>query len=224
MNTLGTIKMKAFPLVAFSAILWGCKKDEPQEAHSRVHAIELSEPLEVVQVTVAGREDVKVSVFERDGRLVAAIVDQRHTSDGRLEEIQRWEMLAKSNKEVALTTRKDFHWLKYLDATDTKPLESEKFSNGTVLYSDTNGDGIPDYLFSPKGRFKVSTIGYEEFQTSVTSFDIHGLPSVTPEEVFPFSPRDKEAQQDGTGQPAIRPESKSEGGDKPQSESEGRSR
>jgi hypothetical protein len=34
----------------------------------------------------------------------------------------------------------------------------------------------------------------------------------------------KEAEQDGTGQPATRPESKSEGGDKPQPEAEGRSR
>jgi len=34
----------------------------------------------------------------------------------------------------------------------------------------------------------------------------------------------KPAQQDGAGQPATRPESKSEGGDKPQPESEGRSR
>ena len=34
----------------------------------------------------------------------------------------------------------------------------------------------------------------------------------------------KEAEQAGTGQPATRPESKSEGGDKPQPESEGRSR
>jgi hypothetical protein len=35
---------------------------------------------------------------------------------------------------------------------------------------------------------------------------------------------DKNAEQDGTGQPATRPESKSEGSDKPQPESEGRSR
>jgi hypothetical protein len=34
----------------------------------------------------------------------------------------------------------------------------------------------------------------------------------------------KDAQQAGTGQPATRPESKSEGGDKPQPEAEGRSR
>lgn len=34
----------------------------------------------------------------------------------------------------------------------------------------------------------------------------------------------KEAEQAGTGQPATRPESKLEGGDKPQAESEGRSR
>jgi hypothetical protein len=216
--------MKAFTLVAFAAILVSCKKDEPQEAHPRVHAIELSDPLEVVQVTVAGREDLKVNVFERDGRLVAAIIDQRSISDGRIEEIQRWEMLAKSNREVALSTRKDFQWLKYVDATDTEPQQSVKFSKGTVLYSDTNGDGIPDYLYSPNGRFKVSNIGYEEFETSVTSFDIHELPSVTPDEVFPVSPGNREAQQGGSGQPATRPESEPEGSDKPQPESEGRSR
>ena len=36
--------------------------------------------------------------------------------------------------------------------------------------------------------------------------------------------KDKNAEQDGTGQPATAPESKSEGGDKSQPESEGRSR
>jgi hypothetical protein len=41
-------------------------------------------------------------------------------------------------------------------------------------------------------------------------------------EVIPY--RITQAQQDGTGQPAPRPESKSEGGDKPQPEAEGRSR
>ena len=35
--------------------------------------------------------------------------------------------------------------------------------------------------------------------------------------------QEKEAEQDGTGQPATRPKSKSEGSDKPQPESEGRS-
>jgi hypothetical protein len=34
----------------------------------------------------------------------------------------------------------------------------------------------------------------------------------------------KQAQQGGSGQPATRPESNSEGGDKPQPDSEGRSR
>ena len=34
----------------------------------------------------------------------------------------------------------------------------------------------------------------------------------------------QQAEQDGTGQPATRPESKSEGGDKPQPEAEGSSR
>ncbi len=39
-----------------------------------------------------------------------------------------------------------------------------------------------------------------------------------------FYVRQKSAEQAGTGQPATRPESKSEGGDKPQPEAEGRSR
>jgi len=39
----------------------------------------------------------------------------------------------------------------------------------------------------------------------------------------PLFPK-KTAEQAGTGQPATRPESKSEGGDKPQPEAEGRSR
>jgi hypothetical protein len=40
----------------------------------------------------------------------------------------------------------------------------------------------------------------------------------------PNSPEDKQTEQDGTGQPATRPESKSEGSDKPQPEAEGRPR
>ena len=42
--------------------------------------------------------------------------------------------------------------------------------------------------------------------------------------VAPSPEQENQAEQDGTGQPATRPESKSEGGDKPQSESEERSR
>lgn len=183
-------KMRAFSLVALCALLWGCKNDEPQDAASRVHTIELSDdPLEVVEVSVAGRDDLKINIFQRDGRLVAAIVDEREiASIGSREQIQRWEMLAKSNQEVALTTRKDFHWLKYVEAPDNAPDASEVASKGTILYSDTDGDGIPDYLFSPDGKFKISTIGYDESETTVTSFDIHELPSADPAETFPISP------------------------------------
>jgi hypothetical protein len=42
--------------------------------------------------------------------------------------------------------------------------------------------------------------------------------------VIKVIPRKSPAQQDGAGQPATRPESKSEGGDKPQPKPEGRSR
>jgi hypothetical protein len=47
---------------------------------------------------------------------------------------------------------------------------------------------------------------------------------VTPLEADEANSENREAEQGGTGQPATRPESKSEGGDKPQPESEGRSR
>jgi len=43
-------------------------------------------------------------------------------------------------------------------------------------------------------------------------------------QLAPDSPPKEEAEQGGTGQPATRPESKSEGSDKPQPEAEGRSR
>ena len=180
--------MRALTLTAILALLLGCKNEEPKDTSPRVHTIQLSSPSEVVEVSVGGRDDLKVSVFERDGRLVAAIIDHRTLSDGSLREIQRWEMLAKSNKEVALTTRKDFHWLKYVDASDKEPEEFEAGSKGFVLYCDADGDGVPDYLFSKGGRFKVSTIGYEKSETSVTSFDIHELPPVDPDETFPVSP------------------------------------
>jgi hypothetical protein len=216
--------MKVITLSLFAGILCGCKKNEPQKAPQRVHAIELSEPLEIVQVTLAGRDDLKLNVFQRDGRLVAAIVDQRTTVDDRNEEIQRWEMLAKSNREVALIVRKDLYWLKHVEGVDVEYQEAARSSKGTVLHSDTNGDGVLDYLYSANGRYKVSGIVYENFETLVTSFDVHELPPVTPDQVFPFSPGPREAQQDGIGQPAIRAESKSEGGEEPQPEAEGRSR
>ena len=41
---------------------------------------------------------------------------------------------------------------------------------------------------------------------------------------YPAQPFKEDVEQDGAGQPATRPESKSEGGDKPQPESEARSR
>lgn len=217
-------EMKIFTPIAFAAILVSCKHDEPQEAQSRVHAIELSDPLGVVQVTVAGKKDLMVNVFERDGRLVAAVIDRRNLSDGRLQEIQRWEMLAKSNREVALSIRKDFHWLEYVNAADAESPPSPKFSNGTVLYGDTNGDGIPDYLFSSSGRFMVSNIGYEAFETSVTSFDMHELPPVTPDEVFSVSPENPESQEEDLGRTATRGEPDPDGGENPQPESEERSR
>jgi hypothetical protein len=176
--------MRAFTIIPVVAALCGCKSDKPEEAAPRVHTVELTSPYEVVQVSVAGRDDLQISVFERDGRLVAAIIDQRPVLD-RVEQIQRWEMLAKSNEEVAITTRKDFHWLKYAGATDQRQEDVKDPEKGSVLVSDTNGDGIPDYRWSPRGQFKISAIGYEEAKTSVTSFDIHELPSVTPKETYP---------------------------------------
>lgn len=179
--------MRALVLIPFVAAMCGCKSDEPEGSSPRVHTVELSSPFETVQVSVAGRDDLQISVFERDGRLVAAIIDQRRLSGAgdRLETIQRWEMLAESNREVAITTRKDFHWLKYADTPDEGQEDAKEPEKGSVLFSDTNGDGIPDYRWSPRGQFKVSTIGYEEAKTSVTSFDIHELPSVTPKETYP---------------------------------------
>ena len=94
---------------------------------------------------------------------------------------------------------------------------------------------IEDYHFrAPPGSFCVQLLDREGEKALIT---VYGAPEASNGDgellraTFPdaeFSPRttgaDQNAEQDGTGQPATRPESKSEGGDKPQPRSEGRSR
>jgi hypothetical protein len=65
-----------------------------------------------------------------------------------------------------------------------------------------------------------------EARTFGTFAECHAFVSERMKKLFKGSAekKDNQAEQGGTGQPATRPESKSEGGDKPQSESKGRSR
>jgi hypothetical protein len=75
-----------------------------------------------------------------------------------------------------------------------------KFENGEMV-------GVRIYY-----REKVTEeIDYDQMRKQLPYLEAHKLHT-------------KRAEQDGAGQPATRPESKSEGGDRPQPESEGRSR
>lgn len=98
--------------------------------------------------------------------------------------------------------------------TFTKP--SGEIRNGTWLHqAGTAGDGLI-------GVFKtgdyITTMRIQEGKLIIDRGDTwNTLPPTN-------TPMKKPAEQGGTGQPASRPESKSEGGDKPQLEAEGRTR
>jgi hypothetical protein len=99
-------------------------------------------------------------------------------------------------------------------------------TNGYIL------GGVPE----PSGRyldFCVNNCEWRQARYSVRSHDelkaIVAKWLTSRKWTVALSARDlafftNQAEQDGTGQPATRPESKSEGGDKPQPEAEGRSR
>jgi len=80
-------------------------------------------------------------------------------------------------------------------------------------------DIVLDEIWAIKDRLSASS-GHE---LSETCRKIYAEQALHPEH-FLVLRRKADAQQAGAGQPATRPESKSEGGDKPQPDAEGRSR
>ena len=93
-----------------------------------------------------------------------------------------------------------------------KPEQSDKktFSSWSAFKVDPTNPNAKAYVFT-------STFsGYFPTIDRYVTFTIKGH--------LDLSPETKEGEQAGSGQPAARPESKSEGGDKPQPEAEGRSR
>jgi len=80
-------------------------------------------------------------------------------------------------------------------------------------------DTVLDEIWAIKDRLSASS-GHK---LAATCREIYAEQAIDPER-FLVLRRKANAQQDGAGQPATRPESDSEGGDKPEPESEGRSR
>jgi hypothetical protein len=82
------------------------------------------------------------------------------------------------------------------------------YEDGSITYFDNvcSGNHPKDGVFCHKSQFEA------------------GKPETMAKEQERDPLLKKEGEQDGTGQPATRPESKSEGNDKPQPEAEGRSR
>jgi hypothetical protein len=75
------------------------------------------------------------------------------------------------------------------------------------------------YRWNDKVGFFDLSLKYDQGQTGLSPFE-----AMKVEVVGISKGSDSKSEQAGTGQPATRPESKSEGGDKPQPEAEGRSR
>jgi hypothetical protein len=106
---------------------------------------------------------------------------------------------------------------------------SDSFATGKNQYFDavySSEDGLLTVivagLIMPKGSESISgDSGGKMVIHHAASEENHFRGST---DLLPFTMALLQAEQAGTGQPATRPESKSEGGDKPQPESEGRSR
>ena len=106
-------------------------------------------------------------------------------------------------------------------------------SGTELLIQASGGDGGASYLTSIVLRKDGNHIQYPpiyweqvelpEFPFIITRFSTGNGQVDSEVEEIPWL-KSKEAEQAGTGQPATRPESKSEGGDKSQPEAEGRSR
>ena len=88
----------------------------------------------------------------------------------------------------------------------------------TNIYTLTHNEVIGD-----KGDKIALVIQEDLFGSRLFSIHIINLRTANTRKLYRTGEL-KEAEQAGTGQPATRPESKSEGSDKPQSEAEGRSR
>jgi hypothetical protein len=134
----------------------------------------------------------------------------------------------------------EHEWIELVDRTIDLPEEDESLDGGGGLGESwlTIGIGAGDDWALSIESYQANDEMWEVMvvRTSVSKW-LANEPCDT-EEIYPhyykghivrseeekLLLKNKRVEQDGTGQPATRPESKPEGGDKPQSESEGRSR
>ena len=115
----------------------------------------------------------------------------------------------------------------------TKSNEAEwEYRSGFGTGNHPKGDQTIYWRFIKSTQFgDIYVITFEDIDHSITNVPIiydGKKPVILERNAMRFEISESnistEAEQAGTGQPATRPESKSEGGDKPQPEAEGRSR
>ncbi|MGJ8655800.1 MAG: hypothetical protein ACSHX6_05055 [Akkermansiaceae bacterium] len=175
--------MKSIYILSLFLALNACEhekntsKDETDSNRTKVHQIELSQEHDSVIVTLPGKDDLSLRVFQRDGELVAAVIDIREELGHMGNQPRRWELIAKSNREVQIYTRKEPYLLNKIEGTDYK-------STGTEVYFDTDGNGIPDYKSTPKGCYKITKIELDYFKSGAFGDYISDFEPVKFEEVF----------------------------------------
>ncbi|MDB9741600.1 hypothetical protein OAB00_01960 [Akkermansiaceae bacterium] len=172
--------MKSLYLPIFLFTLISCERNEnitqenPNLNELGFHQIELSGKNDSVNVTIAGKDNLTLRVYEKDGELIAAIIDQRNELHPSINQPHRWEIKAKSDREVKIFTRKELHLINKLEGTNSNAILTE-------MYFDSDGDGIPDYKYINKKTYKVTKVEYEELNVKPvkdTVSDLRALPPV----------------------------------------------
>jgi len=205
--------MKTFLSVTFSIIItsssaFGWVIDEPVDYSKQLQQADFVGVVEVTKIVETGRKkdilpDQRVQFRELslELKVLTAFKGNGVTIKCCIyREPTQAELLADGVSENDL-----FVIYSNLITSETLHLFPARVSQGTHLLAYLKAEGSAHYPLS----------GYLNSSRS--------LLNIEPSNLVNSHPRTKEAEQDGTGQPATRPESKSEGRDKPQPESGGRS-
>jgi hypothetical protein len=126
---------------------------------------------------------------------------------------------SKVQEEIITWTAKSIDWTDQADGSRKITFESPYFYGDKITFAGLNGSGtgyVDGIVLAQDGSV------YYTVQDADAPETIYG--GVYPDEMKLVERGTTKAEQAGTGQPATRSQSKSEGGDKPQPEAEGRSR
>jgi major membrane immunogen (membrane-anchored lipoprotein) len=172
--------MKSIYILCLILALNACEQKDEKKTSSgepRIHQIELSQEYESVIVTLPGKDNLSLRVFQQDGELVAAVIDTREELGQLSNQVQRWELIAKSNRQVQMYLRREPYELSKLEGRQPE-------MTGTEEYLDTDGNGILDYKRNSTGIYKVSKIEFEYYDEGKFDDDIEKFAPVKPEEIY----------------------------------------